>query len=59
MDFKHDYHHDQHHDRDHHHRPPKPDLTLPDRCCTATTGCQWDGTLRKGKSRTNLCTKSI
>ena len=26
----------------------KPDSILPisERCCTATTGCQWDGTLR-------------
>ena len=22
-------------------------LALPDRCCTATTGCEWDGTLRR------------
>lgn len=32
-----------------HNRPnckPDPILPLPDRCCTATTGCEWDRTLR-------------
>lgn len=37
-------------DHKHHHRPDhKPDSILPisEGCCTATTGCEWDGTLRK------------
>lgn len=38
---------ERHHQHDH--CSPELDLTLPDRCCTATTGCQWDGTLRRVK----------
>ncbi len=38
----------EHHEQ--RHRPSKPDFTLPDRCCTANTGCQWDGTLRRVKA---------
>lgn len=26
---------------------PQLNLALPDRCCTGTTGCDWDGTLRR------------
>ncbi|MBF8981978.1 hypothetical protein IZY60_00355 [Lutibacter sp. B2] len=26
---------------------PQLSLALPDKCCTATTGCDWDGTLRR------------
>ncbi|QEK12333.1 hypothetical protein FQB35_08060 [Crassaminicella thermophila] len=29
---------------------PQLDLTLPDRCCTANTGCEFDGTLRRVKA---------
>ena len=30
-----------------HCKPDKPDvLPITDNCCTGTTGCEWDGTLR-------------
>jgi len=31
----------------HNNNSPQLSLALPDRCCTATTGCEWDGTLRR------------
>lgn len=35
----------KHHDHHHHHCPPE-ELPVTERCCTGTTGCEWDGTLR-------------
>lgn len=35
-------HHDHH---DHNYCPPE-ELPISERCCTGTTGCEWDGTLR-------------
>lgn len=34
----------------HHNNSPQLNLALPDRCCKATTGCEWDGTLRRVKT---------